>query len=67
MGLIEPITPEMQLSTQKAGTSQSVSDISLREILLKYQTHTGTYNLQNNNDKKDETHSVLLFSTFIDG
>lgn len=57
----------MRPSTQKAGTSQPVSDISLKEILLKCQTHTETYNLQNNKEKKDETQRILLFSTFIDG
>lgn len=57
----------MPPSTQKVGTSQPVSGILLREILLTCQTHTETYNLQNSKDKKVETHSVLLFSTFIDG
>lgn len=66
MGLIKSITPEMQPSTQKAETSQPVSGVLFREILLKHQTHAETYNLQNNKNKTDETHSVLLFSTFID-
>lgn len=56
----------MRPSKQKAGTSQPVSGSLFTEILLKHQTHTETYNRQNSMNKKTETHSVLLFSTFID-
>lgn len=60
MGLIKSITPEMQPSTQKAGTSQPVSGVLFREILLKHQIHAETYNLQNNKNKTDETQCTII-------
>lgn len=65
MGLIKFITAEMGPSTQK--DEQPVKGTFTQRGFTQYQTHTEVYNLQNNKDKKDDTHSILLFSTFIDG
>lgn len=62
MGLIKFITPEMGPSTQKA--EQPVKGTFTQRDFTQV---SNTYNLQNNKDKKDYTHSLLLFSTFIDG